>query len=139
LGAAPGVALAAAESLKERFPALKIAGTYSPPFKQLNAAEHADMVARIHAAKPDILLVAFGQPKGECWIYDNLQELNVPLSIQLGASFDFLAGTAQRAPKIWQRFACEWLYRALSDPMRLIPRYASNAWFLARKLLSFKL
>ncbi len=134
LGAAPGVAQAAADALVERFHGLDVAGVESPPFRQLNAAEHDAMIQRIRNAQPDILLVAFGQPKGECWIYDNLTDLNVPLSIQLGASFDFLAGTAKRAPKVWQRIGCEWLYRACSDPRRLMPRYASNILFLAKLL-----
>ncbi|GAB5405615.1 MAG: WecB/TagA/CpsF family glycosyltransferase [Aureliella sp.] len=134
LGAAPGVAQAAADSLVQQFPGLQIAGVESPPFRQLTAAEHDTMIQRIRDSKPDILLVAFGQPKGECWIYDNLNDLNVPLSIQLGASFDFLAGTAKRAPKIWQKIGCEWLYRACSDPRRLMPRYASNILFLLKLL-----
>lgn len=134
LGGAPGVADAAAETLKRFFPEMKIAGTYSPPFRQLSPEEHQQMLARIRQAGTDILLVAFGQPKGELWIYDNLEQLGVPLSIQLGASFDFLAGTAKRAPKFWQVIGCEWLYRAFSDPKRLLPRYGKNIYFLARLL-----
>ncbi|MEZ6136226.1 MAG: WecB/TagA/CpsF family glycosyltransferase [Pirellulaceae bacterium] len=135
LGAAPGVAQAAATELKRRFPDLRVAGCMSPPFRPVTAAEHAQMLDSIRAAGTDILLVAFGQPKGEFWIYDNLHELGVPLSIQLGASFDFLAGTARRAPAAWQRLGCEWLYRALSDPRRLGPRYLRNIGFLFRKRL----
>ncbi len=134
LGAAPGVAQAAADALVAEYPEMQIAGCYSPPFRQLSQAEHAAMLQQIRDAKTDILLVAFGQPKGEMWIYDNLQELGVPLSIQLGASFDFLAGNARRAPACWQATGCEWLYRALSDPRRLMPRYAANIVFLVRKM-----
>lgn len=134
LGGADQVAQRASMELKRRFPTLQVAGSYSPPFRRLSSAEHEQMLARIREADTDILLVAFGQPKGEFWIYDNLQALGVPLSIQLGASFDFLAGTARRAPKIWQRLGAEWLYRACSDPRRLVPRYSQNAWFLARLL-----
>jgi N-acetylglucosaminyldiphosphoundecaprenol N-acetyl-beta-D-mannosaminyltransferase len=89
-------------------------------------------IAQIQQAKPDVLLVALGQPKGEYWIEDNLQRLNVPLSIQVGASFDFVAGNAQRAPKLWQTLGCEWLYRMLKDPKRLAPRYFRNALYLLR-------
>ncbi len=134
LGAAPGVAQTAAEKLVEQFPSLKIAGCYAPPFRPLSPEEQSQMLQRIRDAGTDILLVAFGQPKGELWVHEHLAELNVPLSIQLGASFDFLAGTARRAPRLWQRIGCEWLYRACSDPRRLMPRYASNAWFLMRCL-----
>lgn len=135
LGAAPGVAQAAADELLRRYPTMQFAGCYSPPFRPSTAAEHSEMLADIRRSGTDILLVAFGQPKGEFWIYDHLQELSVPLSIQLGASFDFLAGTARRAPAMWQRVGLEWLYRALSDPRRLVPRYWANIKFLIRQEL----
>lgn len=134
LGGEEGVAGKAAEKLRRMFPRLAIAGCYSPPFRPLTATENRDMISRIHDAGTDILLVAFGQPKGELWIYEHLNELKVPLSIQLGASFDFLAGTASRAPKIWQRLGLEWLYRTLGDPKRLAPRYAANIAFLGRQV-----
>ncbi|QDV22612.1 WecB/TagA/CpsF family glycosyltransferase [Aureliella helgolandensis] len=134
LGAAPGVAQTAAHKLQEQFPQLEVAGCYAPPFRPLTAAEHEQMLEQIREAKPDILLVAFGQPKGEMWIANNRETLGVPLSIQLGASFDFLAGTAKRAPLVWQKIGCEWLYRALSDPRRLGPRYLKNIAFLLRKI-----
>ena len=134
LGASPGVAKVAAERLVQQFPSLMIAGCYSPPYRPLQAEEHSQMLRTIREAGTDILLVAFGQPKGELWIREHLTELDVPLSIQLGASFDFLAGTARRAPRLWQRLGCEWLYRAATDPSRLVPRYAANARFLLRCL-----
>ncbi len=136
LGGAPGVATRAAAKLHQMFPDLQIAGCVAPPFRPLTEEEHDELSNRIRQSRTDILLVAFGQPKGELWIYQNYKQLQVPLSIQLGASFDFLAGTAKRAPRMWQRLYCEWLYRALSEPRRLAPRYLANAWFLAKALLS---
>ncbi len=135
LGAAEGVAEKASKALKQQFPHLMIAGTYSPPFRELNQAENQDMIDMVNRSEAEILLVAFGQPKGELWIADHLSQLKVPLSIQLGASFDFLAGTATRAPKFFQRCGLEWMYRAICDPKRLVPRYAANVRFLFRKLL----
>ncbi len=135
LGAADGVAAKAATELRMRYPKLQIVGTYSPPFRTLNAVEQDEMVAQINRSRADILLVAFGQPKGELWIYENLSKLKVPLSIQLGASFDFLAGTAKRAPQVWQRLGLEWMYRAACDPKRLVPRYSANILFLMRRLI----
>lgn len=132
LGGQEGVGEAAAQALSERFPSLQIAGCYAPPFRELTGQEHESLIQRIQDAQTDILYVAFGQPKGEKWIFENYQRLGVPLSIQLGASFDFLAGTAKRAPKIWQKFGCEWLFRALCHPRRLFPRYARNFAFLCR-------
>ena len=136
LGAAPGVAAKAADKLQRMFPTLQIAGCYGPPFRQLSPLEHNELITQIAESRADILLVAFGQPKGERWIYENYRQLGVPLSIQLGASFDFLAGTAPRAPAFWQAIGCEWLYRSISEPRRLAPRYARNIAFLVRCLLS---
>ena len=135
LGGEPGVAAAASERLAQIYPGLQIAGVESPPFRQLTEDEQAAQDTRIRAAGTDLLLVAFGQPKGERWIHANYQRLGVPVSIQLGASFDFIAGTAQRAPEVWQKIGMEWAYRMFSDPSRLIPRYAGNAMFLLGALI----
>ncbi len=135
LGGEPGVAAGCAERLQTMYRGLKVAGVESPPFRDLTPEEQLAQDQRIQEAGTDLLLVAFGQPKGERWIHRHYQRLGVPVSIQLGASFDFVAGTATRAPKIWQKIGLEWAYRMLSDPGRLVPRYASNAWFLAGALV----
>ncbi len=133
-GAAEGVAEAAAAQLQKRYPLLEIAGVQCPPFHDSSSTAIQDQVARIKKARPDVLFVALGQPKGEYWIEDHLKELGVPLAIQLGASFDFVAGQAKRAPKWMQRTGLEWLYRAVQDPWRLIPRYLGNFVFLLRSV-----
>lgn len=134
LGAAPGVAQACADRLAELYPGMRVAGVESPPFRDLTPQEATEQEERIRAARPDVLLVAFGQPKGEQWIAARYRRLGVPVSIQLGASFDFVAGTASRAPAAWQKIGMEWAYRMLSNPRRLVPRYAENAAFLAKTL-----
>lgn len=131
-GAADGVAQKAADNLCARFPGLKIAGVQSPPFHASSSTEVQASLLRIKQSQPDVLLVALGQPKGEYWIEDHMAELDIPVSIQLGASFDFVAGNAVRAPRVWQVLGLEWLYRTLRDPKRLAPRYLRNAFFLAK-------
>lgn len=133
-GAAEGVAEATAAQLQKRYPSLQVAGVQCPPFHDSSSAAIQDQVARIKKARPDVLFVALGQPKGEYWIEDHLKELAVPLAIQLGASFDFVAGQAKRAPKWMQRTGLEWLYRSVQDPWRLIPRYWGNFVFLLRSI-----
>ncbi|MGI9473780.1 MAG: WecB/TagA/CpsF family glycosyltransferase [Rubripirellula sp.] len=135
LGGKPGVAATCAERLSEQYPGLVVAGVESPPFRPLSAEEQQQQDERIQCSGAKILLVAFGQPKGEQWIHQHYQRLGIPVSIQLGASFDFVAGTAKRAPAVWQRLGLEWAYRMLSDPRRLVPRYACNAAFLMRALI----
>ncbi len=133
-GASEGIAELAAKTLKSLYPRLLVAGVQCPPFRACSSDELRNQIARIKQSKPDLLLVALGQPKGEYWIEDHLEELGVPLTIQLGASFDFVAGNAARAPKLVQKIGMEWLYRTLKDPQRLAPRYFANFLFLVKIL-----
>jgi N-acetylglucosaminyldiphosphoundecaprenol N-acetyl-beta-D-mannosaminyltransferase len=135
LGGTPGVNQRAAEALQKRFPELAIVGLESPPFRELTPTENAALVARIRAARPDILLIAFGQPRGELWIADHYRALGVPVCVQIGASLDFLAGKVGRAPHWLQKIGFEWAYRLLREPRRLSKRYAANALFAAWMLL----
>lgn len=132
LGAASGVARQAASQLREDYPGIRIAGTESPPFRPLSAAENTELINRIRAANPDVLLVAFGQPRGEIWLAENIDRLQVPLAMQIGASIDFVAGTSRRAPRLIQKCGLEWAFRLLQEPRRLCGRYAANALFLLK-------
>jgi N-acetylglucosaminyldiphosphoundecaprenol N-acetyl-beta-D-mannosaminyltransferase len=136
LGGAPGVAEAAARNLEARAPGLRVVGAHAPPFGELSDAETAELVARVRAARPDLLLVALGQPKGERWIARHHRALGVPVSIQVGAALDFAAGRARRAPIWLQRAGLEWAYRLAREPARLGGRYAANVLFLARMALA---
>jgi N-acetylglucosaminyldiphosphoundecaprenol N-acetyl-beta-D-mannosaminyltransferase len=135
LGGAPGVAEAAAAELARRYPGLEVAGTDSPRLEALSRQQHAELLARIRRRRPHLLLAALGQPKGELWLSEHLEALAVPVSVQVGASFDFVAGRVARAPRWMQRVGLEWLYRAWREPRRLGPRYFHDGLFLARALL----
>ncbi len=135
LGGLPEVAEAAASRLVRMYPGLQLAGVESPPFRPLSDRETEALCRRVREAGTDLLFVAFGQPKGELWIHRNLHRLGVPMSVQLGASFDFVAGRVRRAPRWMQRSGLEWLHRVASDPRRLGPRMARNLAFLLRMLL----
>jgi N-acetylglucosaminyldiphosphoundecaprenol N-acetyl-beta-D-mannosaminyltransferase len=134
LGGAPGIADSAAKKLLERFPEIAIAGTASPPFRALSRDEHQNLLQAIRDSRPHILIVALGQPKGELWIAENYEQLNVPFSIQLGASIDFVAGSVRRAPRWIQRIGFEWAFRLALEPSRLAGRYARNFRFMVRML-----
>jgi len=116
LGAAPGVAEAAAAKLQERHPGLEVAGAMHGYFAQ---DEEPQVVCRIAQAKPDILFVALGVPKQEKWIHRHLDELSVPVAIGVGGSLDVISGRLKRAPLLMQRWGLEWLWRALREPSRL--------------------
>lgn len=124
LGAAEGVASTAAVNLKAKYKNLMISGTYSPPFGfEKNESEIDHIINLINKEKPDILIVGVGAPKQEKFIYSNLNKLNVPLSLGLGASLDFEAGNIKRAPKWMQKSGLEWLFRITQDPKRMFKRY----------------
>jgi N-acetylglucosaminyldiphosphoundecaprenol N-acetyl-beta-D-mannosaminyltransferase len=84
------------------------------------------IVEQCRTARPDILLVAFGNPKQEKWIYAHAAQLKVPVMMGVGGTFDFIAGVTKRAPLWMQQSGLEWLYRLLSDPRRLWKRYATD-------------
>ena len=126
LGAAPGVAERATAVLRARNPGLQVVGTYagSP-----SVDEEEAIIARVRAARPDILFVAYGAPRQDLWIRRNLGRLGVPVCMGIGGTLDFLAGVARRAPRWMRRVGIEWLHRLIMQPWRwrrmmVLPRYA---------------
>ncbi len=127
LGAAPGVAEMAARQLTEQYRDLQVVGTYagSP-----HPDEKDDIIARVRAAEPDLLLVAFGVPAEEMWIARNRAILGVPVMIGVGGTFDFVAGVTRRAPAWMRKAGLEWLHRLLREPWRwrrqmALPRFVA--------------
>ncbi|MBM7833060.1 WecB/TagA/CpsF family glycosyltransferase [Clostridium sardiniense] len=124
LGAAEGVAYKAAENLKEKYKGLNIVGTYSPSYGfEKKDNEIKEIVKIINEVKPDILAIGLGAPKQEKFIYKYRDELNVPISLAIGASIDFEAGNINRAPKWMQNYGLEWFYRLCKEPKRMFKRY----------------
>ncbi len=132
VGGAEGVAEQASVRLRKLYPGLQVVGTECPWLHELTREEEAALIGRVRAARPHILMVAFGQPRGERWIYQHLEELGVPVSVQVGASLDFAAGRIRRAPRWMRDSGLEWAFRLGLEPRRLFGRYVRNAWFIAR-------
>jgi N-acetylglucosaminyldiphosphoundecaprenol N-acetyl-beta-D-mannosaminyltransferase len=134
LGGRPGVADRAGELLEQNYPGVKIVGTYSPAEENLIRMDHAEILNRIHAVRPDILLVAFGNPKQEKWIWMHRKRLGVPLAMGVGGSFDIIVGDTRRAPRWIQQCGMEWVMRFVQEPSRLGPRYLRDFLGLGRRL-----
>jgi N-acetylglucosaminyldiphosphoundecaprenol N-acetyl-beta-D-mannosaminyltransferase len=130
LGGGEGVADEAARRLLALYPGLRIVGTACPPPGSLSGEGCRRVIDAVRAAGPDLLMVALGQPKGELWLAEHLDELGVPACVQVGATLDFVAGRVRRAPRLLQKVGLEWAFRIYTDPARLAPRYARNALFL---------
>ena len=121
--------------LTEKYPNLKIAGMYSPPFRLLTEEEKQGDIQRINESKADIIWVGLGAPKQEKWMFDNRDKLN-GVAIGVGAGFDYHAGKIKRAPKWMQTISMEWFVRLLQDPRRLWKRYlVTNIKFICYALL----
>jgi N-acetylglucosaminyldiphosphoundecaprenol N-acetyl-beta-D-mannosaminyltransferase len=112
--------------LRERFPGLRIAGGWSPPFRPLTSAEQERVVAEIDACGAQVVWVGTGQPKQERWMSEMRPRLHAPLLVGVGAAFDFHAGIVSQAPGWMQRNGLEWAYRLSREPKRLWRRYASQ-------------
>lgn len=126
-GSKPGVAEKAMANLKEQ--GINVVGCHDGYFD-----DDREIVEDIKAKKPDVLVVCLGAPKQERWIYKNMAELNVPISIGAGGTVDVLAGEVERAPVIYQKLCIEWLYRALKEPKKRFPRIAKLPLFIINVL-----
>lgn len=136
LGGAPGVAEKTAGRIEIQFPGAQIVGTAAPWVDaDGTCADEARILDDINRAAPDLLLIAMGNPKQELWFHRYRTQLHsVGAAIGVGGTFNFVTGQVQRAPKKWQEWGCEWIWRLLQEPRRLWKRYALGiiklAWYL---------
>ena len=107
LGAGPNVAVKTAECLKKLYPGLRVGWAVS------------EWEEGLKDKKVDVLFVAFGSPKQEIFIYNNLKSLPAKVVIGVGGAFDFISGKTARAPKIFRDFGLEWLFRLILQPWRI--------------------
>jgi len=124
LGAKPGVAQAAAEKLRDRYPGLMICGVHDGYFQ-----EDGPVAEDIRRAGADVVFVCLGAPKQEKWIGKNGGDTGARLLVGLGGSLDVFAGNVKRAPAAFRRLGLEWFYRLLTQPSR-IGRMAKLPLFL---------
>ena len=128
-GGAPTVGERAAAILRDRFPAATIVTIDAPVIGadgSMDVEASATLVQTVRDARPDIVCVALGNPKQERWIERFGTAVGAPVLIGIGGSLDFITGSTQRAPAWMQRVGLEWLHRALSEPRRLVGRYARD-------------
>jgi N-acetylglucosaminyldiphosphoundecaprenol N-acetyl-beta-D-mannosaminyltransferase len=125
-GGKEGVADVLASRLEERFPGLKVAGCYSPPFRPLTAEEDEAIVDRINSSAADLVWVGLSTPKQERWMAEHVDRLDAVALLGVGAAFDFHAGEVRQAPRWVQRSGMEWLFRLGQEPKRLWRRYLYN-------------
>jgi N-acetylglucosaminyldiphosphoundecaprenol N-acetyl-beta-D-mannosaminyltransferase len=123
-GSSLQVLIKASRLLRERNTGLTIAGVFAPPQGFDPTSEDARRcLATIGNSGADLCFVALGAPKQELFA-DHGKSLLPNISfVCIGAGLDFIAGAQVRAPRWMQRWGLEWLWRAASDPQRLLHRY----------------
>jgi N-acetylglucosaminyldiphosphoundecaprenol N-acetyl-beta-D-mannosaminyltransferase len=109
-------------AVTHRFPRVRVAYAYSPPFRELTAAEDERVVAEIRRSGARILFVGLGTPKQERWMAAHRGRIPAVM-LGVGAAFDFLAGVKPQAPRWMMRAGLEWLFRLATEPRRLWRRY----------------
>jgi len=123
-GGKEGVAKDLSEKMRKRYPGFKVAGFFCPPFHLLSETEKNDIAHKINISKADIVWVGLSTPKQEKWAAEFKDRLEAKIIFTVGAAFDFHTGNIKFAPPWMCKIGLEWLYRLISEPKRLWPRYS---------------
>lgn len=132
IGGTDDVLAALQTKLRASYPELRIAFAWSPPFGLDLGAETDRRLRDLSRTWPGIVFVALGCPKQERWMQRHTAAIAAPM-VGVGAAFDFLAGSKKRAPAVLGKLGLEWGFRLVTEPRRLLWRYAyHNPRFLLR-------
>jgi len=128
LGSTEATLSAIRERMARDYPALKVAGTYSPPFSTSYGDSEIDRIIEVvNSARPDVLWVGLTAPKQELLLHRIRDRLDVKFAGAIGAVFDFYAGNVRRSSRAFQRLGLEWLPRLVQEPRRLWRRMFVSA------------
>ena len=141
-GGEAGTADLLAARLAERFPGLQVAGTATPPFREMTPAEDGALIRQVEEARADILWLGISSIKQIRWMGTHLGKIDIPVMIGVGAVFDFLSGRKKQAPRFVQRSGLEWFFRLCCEPRRLWKRYVVGntlfVFWLMKDKLTFR-
>lgn len=140
-GGNDGVAEQLKQSLTQRFPGMRVVGTYTPPFRPLSAEEEAELIRMVAETKPDFFWVGLSTPKQERFMDQYVSKLDAKLMFGVGAAFDIHTGRIKDAPYWMKLTGVQWMHRIYQDPKRLWKRYLVNnpkfVYQIALELLGF--
>jgi N-acetylglucosaminyldiphosphoundecaprenol N-acetyl-beta-D-mannosaminyltransferase len=136
LGAGPDVIAEASDRLKRDYPGIQMVGYRDGYFSK---DEEEAIVQSIRETQPDLLFVGLGAPRQDLFLREFREQLQVPVMMGVGGSFDVIAGKVQRAPKAFQKLRLEWFHRLLKQPSRwrrmlALPKFAGKVLFEKDKL-----
>lgn len=124
LGGRPDMHTRLRRRLRETWPRLVVGGYWSPDREVLVDRRRALALAHeVRESGTQMLFVGLGKPRQEVWIAEYARESGAGVLLAFGASADFVAGTARRAPRLVVASGLEWLWRLAREPKRLARRY----------------
>ncbi len=139
LGASESTLKLIEKRVSAEFPSVRV-GSFSPPFKsEFSEEDSAEMIDRINKFNADYVFVGMTAPKQEKWVYDHSSRINTQIITQIGAVFDFYAGTVKRPGAFWINLGLEWFIRLLRSPKRLMRRNLVSTPKFLFELMSLKL
>ncbi len=90
------------------------------PHLDFQVADEKSALEKAKIFKPHVMLVGYGAPRQDMWIYENLAKIpNIRVAAGVGGTFDFMSGVIKRSPKIFRSLGLEWLWRLLRQPWRI--------------------
>ena len=125
-GGEEGVGEIACRKLNANNSGLQCVGNLNPGFGSIEDMSSNEIIEQINLSDADFIIVSLGAKKGQAWIEKNRRELKAPIISHLGAVVNFIAGTVNRSPKIFQKIGLEWLWRIKEEPA-LWKRYFFDA------------
>ena len=140
-GGKPGVAQDLAAAWIYQVPGTRIAGTFTPPFRDLNREEEAELVKKLNALRPDFIWIGISAPRQEMLMRRLVPQLHHGILLGVGAAFDFDTDRIRDCAPWIKRIGFQWLHRLLQDPRRLWRRNLLNAtflWHIALQLTGLK-
>lgn len=127
LGAMDDIAERTGLLFEKKYPGYVHAGSYSPPFGfEKDSEETARIIKSINDSQSDVLFIGLGNCKGERWVHQYRNKINVAVSLQVGAAFDFAIGLKKIPPEFFKKNGLGWLWRLITEPKRMFKRYFLN-------------
>jgi N-acetylglucosaminyldiphosphoundecaprenol N-acetyl-beta-D-mannosaminyltransferase len=134
LGGSPECGARLREIFTQRNPNVKFVGGFHGRCGAdglLEGAAESEVNDEIVRLSPDFIWVGFGTPKQQAWLRRHKHLIPRGVILTVGFAFDANAGMKPDAPAWMQRGGLTWLYRLVSEPRRLGPRYLKwNSLFL---------
>lgn len=120
----------AATYARENFSGWRLAGAHHGYLNDPRTL--ASTISDINRTRPDLLLVAMGNPLQETWIARHRDQLEVGLCVGVGGLFDIWAGNLRRPSPLFRDHGCEWLGILLQQPKKSRRYLIGNPLYLAR-------